>query len=69
MIENNLERVWQNILVGNFLTLQEFDSLPTEFTYYRNFVGKNRDLPTNYLQILGKYVFNNLRTEYLPFTY
>ena len=49
--------------------LQEFDSLPTEFTYYRNFVGKNRDLPTNYLQILGKYVFNNLRTEYLPFTY
>ena len=50
-------------------SLQEFDSLLTEFTYYRNFIGKNRDLPTNYLQILGKYVFNNLRTEYLPFTY
>ena len=49
-------------------SLQEFYSLPTEFTYYNNFVGKNRGSPKNYLQNLGKYVFNNLPIEYLQFT-
>ena len=55
--------------MGIIETLQEFDSLPIEFTYYNNFIGKNRGLPTNYIQNLGKYVFNNLPIEYLQFTY